>query len=187
MVWGLAQSANRPDFEPSLSTQVLKVRYTISEPSHLVTLVPDPTVATLLIMTEVRAYSFTNHSLSTVRGCTNPSKRNSPVYLHDSPISEEVCPKLLWRTSADVQVDLININSSSQSGPNQRSESNSSDRRSTRYNESLQRPVRRLSQSARAHISDVTTQKVNIAGTRRGSTSFDKGLNIYQRCRCRHD
>lgn len=90
MVWRLAQSANRPDFEPSLSTQVLKVRYTISEPSHLVTLVPDPTVATLLIMTEVRAYSFTNHSLSTVRGCTNPSKRNSPVYPHDSPISEEV-------------------------------------------------------------------------------------------------
>jgi hypothetical protein len=136
-------------------------------------------------MMEVRTYSFTNHSLPAfVRGCTDPSKRDSLAHPHDSAIGEEVNPppKLLWRTSADGQVDLINLNSSSQSGPNQ-----GSDRGSTRHNESLQRPVRRLSQSARAHISDVTTRKVNIAGTRRGSTCFDKGLNIHQRCRGRHN
>jgi hypothetical protein len=44
-------------------------------------------------MMEVRTYSFTNHSLPAfVRGCTDPSKRDSLAHPHDSAIGEEVNP-----------------------------------------------------------------------------------------------
>lgn len=65
-------------------------------------------------MNQVGAYFFTNHSLSdSVRGWADPSKLDSIAYPHDSQIIEDVSPQI---TVTDVQVDLVNHNSLSQSG-----------------------------------------------------------------------
>ena len=87
-------------------------------------------------MEDVGTYSFSHHSPSApMRGwieSTDPSKRDGPAYLHDSQVR-------LWHRSADVQVDLINLNSLSQSGSNE-----GSDEGLTLHNENFQPQVRAL-------------------------------------------
>ena len=169
---------------PSFHRRILKVfRVCYAESFHLVTLVPVPTVAApFLAMTKDGTCSFAYHGPSGafVRGWKVPSKRDGPAYPHNSQASEETSPQATVCMSADVQVDLINHNSSLQSGPNQGSYGNSAPQ-----NESFENAVRGPSLTARARLSDEMVRNFDIAGTRRCPDCFDRGLDIHQRCGCR--
>jgi hypothetical protein len=77
------------------------------------------------------------HSQSaSVRGYADPLKRDGAAYPHDSQVNEEVSPQVT--VFADVRVDLANLNSSSQPGPNQGSDGGST---RTPHNESFKPKV----------------------------------------------
>jgi len=113
-------------------------------------------------MTKDGTCSFAYHGPSGafVRGWTVPSKRDSPACPHKSQASEEVSPQAtVAHADLDVQFNLINHNSSSQSGPKQGSYGDSPP-----HNESFRSAVRGPSQTAWTHLSDEMVQNLTSQG-----------------------